>query len=947
MKMNPVNQQVELLQAMLSINKLILHEDDSGILMQKVCELLSDLTGALCSLIVEFDRDGHYFRAFNAQFNADYLPLVPYLEDGGELKCAKLAIETNSVVVIDNTQIIPGKNVKNSTVTFPIFFQEKNFGFITVFTAAPSIYCENNLKIFFEIGECLGFSQLRLNFEAKLKKVIKALEESTERLKEAQSLALVGSWELDIETHVLHWSDEVYQIFDCTPQEFGATHEAFMSFMHPDDRDSFEKAYFTSLETQKPFEVEHRLITKRGKIKYVKEKCNSFFDAAGKPLTSRGVVIDISSIKEADKALVEAKNRAEYYLDIAGSLIIAFDRNGIITLINQTGLEILGYSREELLGENWFDICIPETMRKTIKQVFSKVVVGDIKSVKRYVNEVITKTGELKTISWNNSSISDENGDFLYLLSSGNDITEIIQTQNELQQSKDRFEQAMLATQDGLWDWDLATNEIYYSPGWKSMLGYEYDEIPNDFAIWETATDPEDVKRSWEMQQELIAKKRDRFELEFMMKHKDGHWVDILSRATAIFDDSGKAVRIVGTHVDISSRKLAEKRHLELQERLTQVQKMESIGRLAGGVAHDFNNMLSVILGQSEMALNDLQDGNPLYNCLDEIRKAAQRSADLTNQLLTFARRQTVTPRSLDLNETIEKILNMLNILIGENIDLRWNPAEILLPVKIDPTQIDQLLTNLVVNARDAIGSIGTIIIETGNTHVTAEYVASHAEFIPGRYNTLAVSDNGHGMDEKTKEYIFEPFFTTRRVGEGTGLGLATVYGIVKQNKGFISVYSELGIGTTFKVYLPAYESAETAQNRVNSVEDLKIDGHETILLVEDESAILELGKMILESFGYRVLAAATPGEAIQKGAEHKGEIELLITDVVMPEMNGRDLAKQLISLYPGIKCLFMSGYTTDIIAHNGILDEAVNFLQKPFSIKELGTKVREVLEKD
>ena len=383
---------------------------------------------------------------------------------------------------------------------------------------------------------------------------------------------------------------------------------------------------------------------------------------------------------------------------------------------------------------------------------------------------------------------------------------------------------------------------------------------------------------------------------------------------------------------------------LSLESQLQQAQKLESVGRLAGGVAHDFNNMLSVIIGHAELAMGRLGPDQPLFADLMEIRKAAGHSAELTQQLLAFARKQTVAPRVLDLNGTVEGMLRMLRRLIGEDIDLRWLPGTKVWPVKVDPSQVDQVLANLCINARDAIAADGRITIETGVATFDDAYCADHPGFVKGDFVMLVVSDNGHGMDRETLSRIFEPFFTSKEIGQGTGLGLATIYGIVKQNNGFVNVYSEPGSGTTFKIYLPRH-MAETAGPLKEASSAPPGRGSETILLVEDEPSILNMAKTLLESFGYRVLPAPTPTDAIRQAEEFAAEIHLLIADVVMPGMNGRDLAENLTSRYPGLKHLFMSGYTANVIAHHGVLDEGVNFIQKPFSVQGLATKVREVLD--
>ena len=395
---------------------------------------------------------------------------------------------------------------------------------------------------------------------------------------------------------------------------------------------------------------------------------------------------------------------------------------------------------------------------------------------------------------------------------------------------------------------------------------------------------------------------------------------------------------------NITEQKKAEKEKANLEKQLIQAQKMESVGRLAGGVAHDYNNISSIIIGYSELALEVVSKEDPLHGDLVEILTAAKRSTDITRQLLAFARKQTVAPKVLDLNDTIGSMLKMLQRLIGEDIDFAWSPGAQLWPVKIDPTQIDQILANLCVNARDAITDVGKVTVETKNISFDEDYCADHLGFAPGDYVMMGVSDSGSGIAPEIMDKIFEPFFTNKKMGKGTGLGLSTVYGIVKQNDGFINAYSELKQGTTIKIYLPRHIGMAVEAYSENPIE-IPLSKGETVLLVEDDLSILKLGKRILEDLGYAVMPSNSPSEAIKIAEEQLSKINLLITDVVMPEMNGRELSEHLQSLYPNIKTLFMSGYTANVIAHRGVLDAGVNFISKPFSKESLATKVREALD--
>jgi PAS domain S-box-containing protein len=517
-----------------------------------------------------------------------------------------------------------------------------------------------------------------------------------------------------------------------------------------------------------------------------------------------------------------------------------------------------------------------------------------------------------------------------------------LRAEEALWKSEQKFRTIFDMASDGILIADAATKKFLQgNAAICSMLGYTKEEIEN-LAIHDIHP-PKDITHVL-----------DEFEKQIKGEKVLAEDLPVLRKDGAIFyaDITSSPVTIVGKHClvgifrDITARKKAEEEKAKLQDQLLQSQKMESVGRLAGGVAHDFNNMLGVILGHAEMALEKVDPAQSLHANLQEIRKAAVRSSDLTRQLLAFARKQTVSPKVLDMNGTVSGMLIMLQRLIGEDIHLAWLPGVNLWPIKIDPSQIDQVLANLCVNARDAITGVGKVTIETGNVSFDEAYCADHAGFVPGEYVLLAVSDDGCGMDNGVLSKLFEPFFTTKEVGKGTGLGLATIYGIVKQNNGFINVYSEPDQGTTFRIYLPRH-IGKTEQVQTEGLQEPFMRGQEIVLVVEDEPALLDLSKLILEKQGYRVLTAGTPGEAIRLAEEYAGEIHLLITDVVMPEMNGRDLAKKILSLCPNLKRLFMSGYTSNVIAHHGVLDEGVHFIQKPFSRKDLAAKVREALDQE
>ena len=394
---------------------------------------------------------------------------------------------------------------------------------------------------------------------------------------------------------------------------------------------------------------------------------------------------------------------------------------------------------------------------------------------------------------------------------------------------------------------------------------------------------------------------------------------------------------------DITKRFQEEKEKEKLRLQLIQAQKMESVGRLAGGVAHDYNNMLSVIIGYATVAIEKLSPNSTLHSDISMILRAANRSVEITRQLLAFARRQPITPKVLNLNDTVASMMKMLQRLIGEDIHLSWEPGDDLWPVKIDPVQVDQILANLSVNARDAIENVGKVAIQTKSVILDESYCRKRPGFKPGEFVMLAVSDNGCGMDQEVLANAFDPFFTTKEVGYGTGLGLSTVYGIVKQNKGLIDIESEPGKGTTIRIYFPKYEKEAV---RVLSAAPFSTPAGagEMVLVVEDEPLLLKLTEKMLTKLGYKVIGAETPTKALKLAESHVEEIALLLTDVVMPEMTGRELAEKMKLLFPNLNVLYMSGYAANLIAHHGVLESGVCFIPKPFSESELATEVKKAL---
>jgi PAS domain S-box-containing protein len=627
-------------------------------------------------------------------------------------------------------------------------------------------------------------------------------------------------------------------------------------------------------------------------------------------------------------------NREELHralFDEAAQGIFISDPQGRYVAVNPRGAELTGYSHQELIDMAITDLITPADLARKPTRI------DDLRQGKLVTNNqhILRKDGNLLLVEITSRLLPSGN-----VLQTMCEITERKRAEEVLLKNTRLLRRAEEVAKFGSWEFLFDENKMHASEGARAIYGL----VSKEWNIFDVQKIPlPEYRPMLDRALKDLIEQRIPYNIEFKIcRPADGKIIDIHSIAEY---DAAKNV-VFGVIQDITARKRAVIEQEKLQAQLIQAQKMESVGRLAGGVAHDFNNMLSGILGHAELAMMQVDPAEPLHAHLKEIQGAAYRSADLTRQLLAFARKQTVAPKVLDLNDTVSGMLKMLLRLIGEDIDLVWKPEAGLWPVKIDPSQVDQLLANLCVNARDAITGVGKLTIETENIAFDDAYCAVHPGFVCGDYVLLGVSDNGCGMSKEVQEHLFEPFFTTKEAGKGTGLGLATVYGIVKQNKGFINVYSEPDKGSTFKIYLPRIEGEAMEPAIENTRETTKGHG-ELVLLVEDEAVILNVSKAMLEELGYRVLTAATPGEALRQAKVNAAGMRLLITDVVMPEMNGRDLAKMIREIKPGLKCLFTSGYTADVIAHHGVLDDEVCFLQKPYSMQDLASTVRRALERE
>lgn len=518
------------------------------------------------------------------------------------------------------------------------------------------------------------------------------------------------------------------------------------------------------------------------------------------------------------------------------------------------------------------------------------------------------------------------------------DISERRRAEEERCRLTERLTLAIRSGNLGIWDWDIPANRVVWDERMGEIYGVALGAFEGTYDAWRDRIYPEDREGAVEDVSAALQGSRE-FQSRFRVVRAEGDVRHVEARGIVSRDAEGNALRIIGTNADITDAVQAEEERSALQSQLFQAQKMESVGSLAGGIAHDFNNMLMVILGHADLLRGKYDLGEILRDHVDEIRVAALRSADLTRQLLSFARQQVSAPREVNLNSATESMLKLLGRLIGEHIRLDWKPGSDVWPVKMDPSQVDQILANICVNAKDAIAGAGEIVIRTENVSLPGV----------GDFVRLTISDSGCGMDTDIQRRIFEPFYTTKQAGRGTGLGLSTVYGIVTQNQGHIQVLSAPGKGTTFQIDLPRLVG-EVPQPEPEADVAPRIpqsNGKETILVVEDEASMLLVVNTMLEYLGYNVLFATTPSEALALAASHSGKIDLLLTDIVLPEVDGRVLAMEVLKIRGGVKCLFMSGYMSELEGEKGIMLDSSNFIEKPFVLQGLADKVRHVLDHD
>jgi PAS domain S-box-containing protein len=702
---------------------------------------------------------------------------------------------------------------------------------------------------------------------------------------------------------------------------------------HPDDLAESLARRRPLLAGESHFLQQKRYLHRDGHVIWGLTNVSLVRDASGRPLLYVGQVQDITDRKRAEDALRREREFVRLVLDTDPNLIFVKDADGRFVLANKALADLYGTTPQALVGRSVGDD-LPSPRESPEYRRIEQEVLRTGRAVE--VDETNTRPdGRVYWFRTIKVPLALPDGT-THVLGIATDITERKRAEEALRQTQQRLEHVISSSPAVLYTLAIEGDQLrdiaWMSENVRGMLGYTPEETTS--AGWWTgnihANDRERVVAN--IRQELFAGGRATNEYRF--RHKDGRYRWVRSEML-LLRDGGRAVEAVGSWSDITERK-------QMEEQFRQAQKMEVAGRLAGGVAHDFNNLLTVINGYGQILLDQLPKSDPTRELIQDMVSAGERAAALTSQLLAFSRKALVEPKVLDLNEVVAQSAKLLRRLIGEDIVLATALAPRLSPIKADPSQVEQIVMNLAVNARDAMPRGGRLTIETRDVRLGAEDAANYSDLRPGRYVQLAVSDTGVGMTDEVKSRVFEPFFTTKEAGKGTGLGLAMVYGAVKAHGGHIGVYSELGVGTTFKILLPTTQ--ESAGPRSGEVR-IAPRGAETVLLVEDDASVRRLARLALETQGYAILEADCGADAVRMANAHAGPIEILVTDVVMPAMGGREVAEALRSKRSSLKVLYISGYTDDAVVRHGVIEAMDAFLQKPFTPLALARKVRAVLD--
>jgi two-component system cell cycle sensor histidine kinase/response regulator CckA len=783
-------------------------------------------------------------------------------------------------------------------------------------------FTDDDTRLFEQIG-------LRLAGALRTLFTLRDLRESESKLGAAERMAQVGHWEFDPGHDQFSWSDEAGRIFGRT-YESPITGAESMDFLHPTDRESVTREFGSAVAAGRPFAMEYRIERPNGDVRFVYGHGDLLKDEFGRPRRFFGTIQDVTERRVAEDRLraSEREFRATFELAAVGQAQ-ADPATGRLLRVNRKLCELLGYSEQELLESNFSDLTHPDDRDREFS-LYRRMVAGELPELV-LEKRMLRKDGAEVWVRITASLICDDAGQPIRTVAIGEDVTLRKRAEQALLESHGLLKAVIEGTSDAVFIKDLEGRYRLINSAGARLLGLSVEDVlgKDDFALFSSETASLVVARDRRVMSQGVSLTSEE------VATAAGVTRTYLSTKSPQRDQDGRVIGLIGIARDITDLK-----HLE--ERFRQAQKMEAIGGLAGGVAHDFNNLLTVINGNADLVVQHLRGDPQSAELLAEIQQAGTRAANLTNQLLAFSRKQILEPAVVNLNVLLEALWKMLLRLIGEDVELTFDGAPDLGLARVDPLQFEQAVINLAVNARDAMPQGGRLTIVTRNVELDEAYAAQHPDVKPAPYVCVTVTDSGAGMDAETRARIFEPFFTTKSHGQGTGLGLAMVYGFLKQSGGHVEVDTRPGSGTTIKLYLPRTEG--TPILRATREPPRSVGGMETILLVEDENSVRNLAARILRAKGYKVLEATTGEHALEVAWKHAGPIHLLLTDLVMPRMSGRELALSLTKVRTTVRVLFMSGYSEETVMRR-VEDPDVSFLHKPFTPGVLAEKVRAVLD--
>jgi PAS domain S-box-containing protein len=767
------------------------------------------------------------------------------------------------------------------------------------------------------------------------------LKRAQERLEEAQEQVKLGSWELDANLEACYWSKQMYAMLNFDPRlglpRTVDVHES----VHPEDRDAWESALRRALATRERTIIVFRSNPAREPLRYFECTLQVVVDECGNLQKVAGTTQDVTNRKRDEEALRLSRARLERAQ--AQAKIGSWEYYPATCETHFSNEMYVLLDRDPLLGppsdDEGRNMAHPEDRARVLDAVQQALENHQLVTLEHRGPARHGQTSRyFETTIY---GIRDQENKVQYLAGTFQDVTDRRNAADALRDSERRLKRLLENSGDLIAVMDARGRQWSLRGPLMSMLGYEPAELEGTRAF--ELLHPDDIPESRRIFTEVVAHPGVPYRAEYRHRHKQGGWVEMEAIGTNWLHDPIVKGIVVNLR-RITERKQLERERNRLQEQLQQAAKMEAVGRLAGGVAHDFNNLITVISGNVELSLEELNENDPLVQNLKEVGVAAESAASLTRQLLAFSRRQLLEPKIVNLNDLITSLRNMIGRLLGEDVELELRLDDSIGTVRIDPGQFDQVIVNLAVNARDAMPKGGKLTIETRNVELDGDYCRIHREIDPGAFVSLIVTDNGEGMPPEVTRHIFEPFFSTKPHGKGTGLGLSVTFGAVKQAGGTIETYSELGLGTTFKIYLPRLDSpAQKLYTQKVSVDSLR--GTETILVVEDNDHVRGVTTTMLQRLGYRLLVASSGKNALALIQTEQPKIDLLLTDLVMPDMSGREVADRLRALFPNVGILYCSGYTEDSLVRHGLFTENLQFIGKPFTIRQLGMKIRQVLE--